>query len=474
MLPVASMVLMAVLVCGCAVASCGCALTRGRGSQEPRGGDLSRGFLSSDGSGAASRGQPADLESEEAGGAGVVPQSLEDGCDGLLLAAVLKGLGHDHRQEPGSAGCGEPQGIWVVLGLDSLQREDVAFEEVDCPVMGVHEERVPDSGRGALGAPLVDDGFVGDGGHQGPECGVEAASAGVQRLGRVDGGGHGVVLQVGCVGLGGGERWFVHGGEGHQFSGRRGLPCPCESLEEVHTRDGVLHRSALLPPDTRDPWSAAGPVADHQDRTAPHTIQGVANASKSKGVQGERDAVTMWCTLHADLVNAGKPMRMLGAGRKEDVGDLNLFADVAVQVKTMGNVGAAIREAARGAKTQAVHAGLPLGVGMARIPRRNGTTAEAWAMCALEGQWPARAEAVAEFANPAELNQWLYTDQPPRGFRVWPREQRVALLTRAGTDSVLVGTVEAWADALHRHRWEMAAPVGLAGFIGASPHPRVI
>src|SRR6478735_12765266 len=60
--------------------------------------------------------------------------------------------------------------------------------------------------------------------------------------------------------------------------------------------------------------------------------QGVPNTNKRKGDRAEREAVAVLCELAPDLVVA-RPQRLLGAGRREDTGDLWVFPGVTVQVK---------------------------------------------------------------------------------------------------------------------------------------------
>lgn len=99
----------------------------------------------------------------------------------------------------------------------------------------------------------------------------------------------------------------------------------------------------------------------------------VVNRQKAKGDKGERDAVTYLVELaggvDGGLVDVWNPMRMLGAGRKEDIGDVSVFSDVAIQVKTWANVTRACREAADGAVAQARNGRLPHHLGLVPVPR---------------------------------------------------------------------------------------------------------
>lgn len=95
----------------------------------------------------------------------------------------------------------------------------------------------------------------------------------------------------------------------------------------------------------------------------------VANPQKAKGAKGERDAVAYLVELAEDLVDVWNPMRMLGEGRKEDVGDISVFSDVAIQVKTWSDVTRACREAAEGSVIQAKNGRRPYHLGLVPVPR---------------------------------------------------------------------------------------------------------
>lgn len=77
----------------------------------------------------------------------------------------------------------------------------------------------------------------------------------------------------------------------------------------------------------------------------------MANPQKQKGDKAERDAVADLTELVPDLVRA-KPERYLGAGRKDDVGDVRVLDDVAIQVKHLKDPSTAIAPAALGARRQ--------------------------------------------------------------------------------------------------------------------------
>jgi hypothetical protein len=96
----------------------------------------------------------------------------------------------------------------------------------------------------------------------------------------------------------------------------------------------------------------------------------MTNSSKNKGDRGEREAVEAFQLLCPDLL-VWNAQRLLGAGRKEDVGDLLVIDDVAVQVKNFGPkyLSKAVYEAAEGARIQAGHGRKHYALGMVIVPR---------------------------------------------------------------------------------------------------------
>lgn len=105
----------------------------------------------------------------------------------------------------------------------------------------------------------------------------------------------------------------------------------------------------------------------------------MANPQKQKGDKAERDAVVDITALVPDLVRA-KPERYLGAGRKDDVGDVRVLDDVAIQVKNFADPSTAVSEAVKGSQRQREHKeasegwAVPFHLGMIQFPRaRPGT-----------------------------------------------------------------------------------------------------
>ena len=94
----------------------------------------------------------------------------------------------------------------------------------------------------------------------------------------------------------------------------------------------------------------------------------MANSNKRRGDRAEREALAVVCRLAPDLVVA-RPQRLLGAGRREDTGDLWVLPGVTAQVKHRADPAQAIRLAADGAAAQARRAGSEFAVGLVPIPR---------------------------------------------------------------------------------------------------------
>jgi hypothetical protein len=173
----------------------------------------------------------------------------------------------------------------------------------------------------------------------------------------------------------------------------------------------------------------------------------MANASKRKGDKAELEAVRVLVDLAPDLARSDA-MRMLGAGRKEDVGDLRVFDDVAIQVRCYAAtaIGTAIRSSALDATVQADRGRNPFALGMVPIPGARKDTVR-WLACVQT--WPTAGLIAPPLLEPVEFAlvsraiKWLRDDTGPYGYRPYPREQRVAHLTGSGAP-VLVAPIEAW------------------------------
>lgn len=170
----------------------------------------------------------------------------------------------------------------------------------------------------------------------------------------------------------------------------------------------------------------------------------MANPSKAKGDRAERECVEAIVALAPHLVRE-RPQRMLGAGRKDDVGDLSVVDGVTMQVKALKSVATAVRQAAMGAEAQRLNSMDRFAVGLVPIPRARvgDPTRVRWLASAIH--WPdpevgSRATTehflVSKFAN---VQAWL-TDITID----IPIDQRVVELAMAGKPTLWVGTLQAW------------------------------
>ena len=90
------------------------------------------------------------------------------------------------------------------------------------------------------------------------------------------------------------------------------------------------------------------------------------NASKDKGDRGEREAAALISGLLGYEVK-----RKLGAGRKEDVGDMHGLPDTVVQVANWADVARAAREKPAAAESQRLNDGATFATALVRF--RGGT-----------------------------------------------------------------------------------------------------
>lgn len=169
---------------------------------------------------------------------------------------------------------------------------------------------------------------------------------------------------------------------------------------------------------------------------------GMANSAKDKGDRYEREAKDYLIELAPDLV-CELPMRMLGAGRKDDVGDIRVFDDVAIQVRALASMGTAVRSSAHDAVIQAANGRVPFALGMVPVQgaRKNKVR---WLAATAVDRWPGGApEAVAEFSIISKALPWLGDDAGPAGYRPWMRTERICTLVGPGKP-VLLAPMEAW------------------------------
>jgi len=160
----------------------------------------------------------------------------------------------------------------------------------------------------------------------------------------------------------------------------------------------------------------------------------MVNANKNKGDRAEREAVDALVALSSGLQLTPLQMRALGAGRKEDTGDIHVFPDVAVQVKNyaVARLNAGIREAAVGALRQAANGLLDFHLGMTVIPRARKDGLR-WAASAVT--WVAPVEPETTVANPVAALE-LVKKSPLSLIRV----------SRKGTEDILVSSLPRWVD----------------------------
>lgn len=183
----------------------------------------------------------------------------------------------------------------------------------------------------------------------------------------------------------------------------------------------------------------------------------MANAAKRKGDDNEREAVRFLTGAVPDLVSVANPMRMLGAGRKEDVGDLHLFGDVAIQVRAyqLKNIGLALRSAAVDATRQASHRMCRHGLGLVPYPRARARSVK-WV--AATETWPApwlleNDREPVLFKMVTRCLDWVRDDEGPYGYLARPRHTRTALLATGNSPPIIVAPVEAWLHAYRRAVW---------------------
>lgn len=167
------------------------------------------------------------------------------------------------------------------------------------------------------------------------------------------------------------------------------------------------------------------------------------NRSKDKGDRAEREAVVVLKSSAPDLA-LPEARRKLGAGRRDDVGDLDVFDDVTIQVKSLQSVSDALREAVQGAEVQSARARTRLHVGVVPIPRARRNSVR-W--LAITREWPAELpDDLPTFSITVRAVDWLRRVDPDS-----PPDERVLRLSRAG-DVAYLGTISAWTTALRRAR----------------------
>lgn len=164
------------------------------------------------------------------------------------------------------------------------------------------------------------------------------------------------------------------------------------------------------------------------------------NPNKTKGDRGEREAVrTLVQMAGSDALLDAR--RKLGAGRRDDMGDLDVLPGVCIQVRCLADVTVALRTAASDAFVQAGRSGALFALGMVPIPRAR-KSAVRWLASACE--WPAlipddeiRVVGVTSAAIRHARSETLGV----------PRRRRVAIVRRSDTPDLYVAPLEAWVEA---------------------------
>ena len=163
----------------------------------------------------------------------------------------------------------------------------------------------------------------------------------------------------------------------------------------------------------------------------------MSNPSKAKGDRFEREAVAALAAAAPDLVRPN-PRRKLGAGRRDDVGDLDAFDGVTIQVRALSNVTRALRSAADDAVVQGERAGTRWAVGMVPIPRARAAGVR-WLCSAYD--WPGGApdhvcRRTGLIAEAVEVCRSKTSAEPP--------SDRLVIVTRRGQPDLVVATLDAW------------------------------
>jgi len=185
-------------------------------------------------------------------------------------------------------------------------------------------------------------------------------------------------------------------------------------------------------------------------------VMGMTNRAKRKGDQGEREAVAA-LVAHLGPLALENARRKLGAGRRDDMGDLEVLADTTIQVKAMANTVTAVREAATGADRQAVVAGTRFALGLVRI---QGSRQPKVRWLAAVTEWPGGPPPPdAVFVTGRTEAAIAHARRENGGI---PRSRRIAAVHRQGASSILVAPLEAWVVAYREAAGQAAAPASAA------------
>lgn len=173
----------------------------------------------------------------------------------------------------------------------------------------------------------------------------------------------------------------------------------------------------------------------------------MAHPSKAKGDGAEREVVGVLTELIPHLVMTN-PRRLLGAGRREDEGDLYVLRDTTFQVRAYKNVALGLRTAAADACVQQGFADTPMAVGLVPIPRsrKNLDDDHTVRWLAAAHDWPdpeVSGRHTTEHFNSRSLRKalaWM-TDKTNEV----PRHLRCVVLERPEPEvPLIVGPIQAW------------------------------
>lgn len=169
----------------------------------------------------------------------------------------------------------------------------------------------------------------------------------------------------------------------------------------------------------------------------------MTNAMKDRGDRTEREALA---AVHEAMGRwlVANPMRQLGAGRKDDIGDLHVLADCTIQVKASrpSTLVATLRDAAMGAQTQSRNAGTPLSVGLVKLHAvRSGVV---WV--AVTTGWPVPVVPGQATAIPSTAVGWVRDERLKDEYRI------VRVTGKAGAKPYLISTFEAWVAAYEQYQ----------------------
>lgn len=179
----------------------------------------------------------------------------------------------------------------------------------------------------------------------------------------------------------------------------------------------------------------------------------MANSSKAKGDRFEREAVAVLAAAAPDLVRPN-PRRKLGAGRRDDVGDLDVFDDVTIQVRALGDITRALRSAADDAVVQGGRAGTRWAVGMVPMPHARSTGIR-W-LCSTYG-WPTGAPDPSVVCCRTGLTVEAIEACRSATSAV-PPSDRLAIVARRGQPDLIVATLGAWLVGLRSAKQLAVAP----------------